>query len=56
MQWLPALSSNVALKPGKSLAFYPSLRHIEQLLRSLGKGRCEKVEIRRGKKRRKPGA
>jgi hypothetical protein len=29
---------------------------IEQLLRSLGKGRCEKLEIRRGKKRRKPGA
>jgi len=31
-------------------------KDIEQLLRSLGKGRCEKLEIRRGKKRRKPGA
>ena|ERR1017187_1672139 len=31
-------------------------KEIEQLLRSLGKGRCEKLEIRRGKKRRKPGA
>jgi hypothetical protein len=31
-------------------------KEIEQLLRRLGKGRCEKLEIRRGKKRRKPGA
>lgn len=29
---------------------------IERLLRQLGKGRCEKLEIRRGKKRRKSGA
>ena len=28
-------------------------REIEQLLRRLGKGRCEKLEIRRGKKRSK---
>jgi hypothetical protein len=31
-------------------------KEIEQLLRILGKGRCEKLEIRRGKKRRKSGA
>ena len=31
-------------------------KKIERLLRGLGKGRCEKLEIRRGKKRRKPGA
>jgi hypothetical protein len=31
-------------------------KEIELLLRSLGKGRCEKVEIRRGKKRRNPRA
>lgn len=28
-------------------------KKIEQLLRRLGKGRCEKLEIRRGKKRRR---
>ena len=31
-------------------------KEIEHLLRRLGKGRCEKLEIRRGKKRRKSGA
>jgi len=31
-------------------------KEIERLLRQLGKGRCEKLEIRRGKKRRKPSA
>ena len=31
-------------------------KEIERLLRRLGKGRCEKLEIRRGKKRRKPRA
>lgn len=31
-------------------------KEIEQLLRRLGRGRCEKLEIRRGKKRRKPRA
>ena len=31
-------------------------RQIEQRLRAIGKGRCEKLEIRRGKKRRKPRA
>lgn len=31
-------------------------KEIERLLRRLGKGRCEKLEIRRGKKRRKSGA
>ena len=29
-------------------------KEVERLLRKLGKGRCEKVEIRRGKKRRRP--
>ena len=30
-------------------------KQIERLLRQLGKGRCEKLEIRRGKKRLRPG-
>jgi hypothetical protein len=31
-------------------------KEIERLLRHLGKGRCDKIEIRRGKKYRRPSA